>query len=439
MAERLATPAAPSVERAVLGAIMLWPDEAAWVVRQLSEDHFTRRDTKAVWWAIQEAYRKGTPPTLTVVQDILVAANRWNDVGSLTTLMEWQEEAISAELLEGYVEILEEKRAGRSLMQMALQLLELTQGSKSLEELAGEASRQFQQFLRGLPVGGSVLSLRELMEHVEEVIQTHGDDLGFPSGLPEIDTRLGKLEPGSLHFLIGYPGLGKTLVALALFRRQVLEYGLKVGFISLEMGPRALGLRIASAEARMSRRELIRARGAHKTWENAKRRLEEAGGYFTFGIRQIHEIYTKALQWIDQLGIQVLYIDHLQEIGCRKGGDSRVQQLEYIMQALKDIAIKGEIAVICLGQFNRKAMSLMREGSSPWYESIRDSSRIEQAADRILFLLRETDKDEVIWEADSKVDVVLRCIKNRNGPLGEIKLRLDYELQDIELVEEVPF
>jgi len=84
-------------------------------------------------------------------------------------------------------------------------------------------------------------------------------------------------------------------------------------------------------------------------------------------------------------------------------------------------------------------MSLMREGSSPWYESIRDSSRIEQAADRILFLLKDTDKEGEIWEADSKVDVILRCIKNRNGPLGEIKLKLDYEIQDISTVEEVPF
>jgi len=439
MAERLVTPAAPSVERAVLGAIMLWPEEAAWAVHQLTGDHFTRKDTRAVWGAIVEAYRRKSPPTPTVIQDILMAQGKWNDVGSTTVLLGYQNEAISLELLEGYIEILEEKRAARNLQRVALELLELTRVSRPLEELAGDATKYFQQFLKGLPIGGSTLSLPELVDRVEEVIGTHGDDLGVPSGLPEIDARLGKLEPGSLHFIIGHPGLGKTLVALALFRRQVLEYGLRVGFISLEMGPQALGLRVAAAESRMTRRQLLRIRGNHKAWEKAKERLSSGKGYFAFGLRQIHEIYTKALQWIDQLGIQVIYIDHLQEIGCRRGGDSRVQQLEYIMQALKDIAVKGEIAVVCLGQFNRRAMSLMREGSSPWYESIRDSSRIEQAADRILFLLKDTDKEGEIWEADSKVDVILRCIKNRNGPLGEIKLKLDYEIQDISTVEEVPF
>ena len=85
------------------------------------------------------------------------------------------------------------------------------------------------------------------------------------------------------------------------------------------------------------------------------------------------------------------------------------------------LAKELDIPVIALAQLNRGVES--RQDKHPLLSDLRDSGGIEQDADLVLFLHRVKKKDgeeEPDVSAGKEVEVIIA--KNRNGPIGEIKL-----------------
>ena len=100
--------------------------------------------------------------------------------------------------------------------------------------------------------------------------------------------------------------------------------------------------------------------------------------------------------------------------------DNREREVASISNGLKALAKELNIPVIVLSQLNRQADQ--EGGGKPKLSNLRESGAIEQDADVVCLLARKDAYDEESGAALDAVKAEVIVAKNRNGPVGEIKL-----------------
>ena len=108
--------------------------------------------------------------------------------------------------------------------------------------------------------------------------------------------------------------------------------------------------------------------------------------------------------------------------------ESRQQEVSEISRGIKALARELNVPVICLSQLNRAAEQ--REGHRPRMSDLRESGSIEQDADVITMLHRESYyhiNDQAWMEANEDKHSLAELViaKQRNGPIGNVKLSWD--------------
>ena len=123
--------------------------------------------------------------------------------------------------------------------------------------------------------------------------------------------------------------------------------------------------------------------------------------------------------------------------------DNRVQEISEITQNLKAIAREFKIPVLALSQLSRSVES--RDDKRPMLQDLRESGSIEQDADIVMFLYREsyylerlkpsdvtddlahpwyqTDEGKKLIDVTNLADLIIA--KHRNGDIGTVQLHFD--------------
>ncbi len=153
----------------------------------------------------------------------------------------------------------------------------------------------------------------------------------------------------------------------------------------------------------------------------------------------ISALRTRARRMKRRHNLGLLIVDYLQLLkgSSRSSEESRVQEISEITQGLKAIAKELNIPVIALSQLSRAVEQ--REDKRPLLSDLRESGSIEQDADVVMFIYRDeyylirkqpevgTIEYERWQEEMNKVVNTTEVIiaKQRNGPVGSIKLHFD--------------
>jgi replicative DNA helicase len=139
----------------------------------------------------------------------------------------------------------------------------------------------------------------------------------------------------------------------------------------------------------------------------------------------IQDIQSKIKTILFEQGqIDLVIIDYLQLMQNPKSkNDNRVQELSLITRSLKNLARQFNIPIIALSQLSRNVEN--RIDKKPILSDLRESGSIEQDADLVLMLYK--NKDFHMKQNDSQNYYLTELIiaKQRNGPLGNIKLKFD--------------
>jgi replicative DNA helicase len=114
-----------------------------------------------------------------------------------------------------------------------------------------------------------------------------------------------------------------------------------------------------------------------------------------------------------------------------------VQEVSEITQGLKALAKDLKVPVIALSQLSRQVEN--REDKRPQLSDLRESGSIEQDADVVLFVYRESyyleraepregTDEHIAWmrqvdELRNQAEVIIG--KQRHGPIGKVKLFFD--------------
>lgn len=295
-------------------------------------------------------------------------------------------------------------------------------------------------------------ALTASIETATAAFKRDGKIAGVPTGLSELDRKLGGLHKSDLVILAARPSMGKTALAtniayyaarnnrrLAGPNGQMTSVeGAVVGFFSLEMSSDQLAARILADVSGVPSDKMRRGELTPKDYEDIRNAAEEMEGIPLYiddtGGISISQLAARARRLQRTSGLDLLIIDYLQLItpsGARRN-DGRVQEVTEITKALKALAKELAIPIIALSQLSRAVEQ--REDKRPQLADLRESGSIEQDADVVMFIYREAyylerlepdiaDPRHSEWKdaMAAKFNVAEIIIsKQRHGPIGKV-------------------
>ena len=271
--------------------------------------------------------------------------------------------------------------------------------------------------------------------------------VGVPTGLRDLDDRLGGLHQSDLIIIAGRPSMGKTALAtnIAFNAAKKLQDENKkssIAFFSLEMSSEQLSTRILAEQSRITSHNIRRGKISEEEFDKFIETSKTISEIPLF-IDETPAITIAALsnraRRIKRLhGLEMIVVDYIQLMRATTNiKDGRVQEISEITQGLKAIAKELGVPVLALSQLSRAVEQ--RDKKEPQLSDLRESGSIEQDADVVMFVYRESyylEKQEpreatvehAEWQAKmNEVSTLAEIIigKQRHGPTG--KIRLEFE------------
>ncbi len=290
-------------------------------------------------------------------------------------------------------------------------------------------------------------AMKQTIEMASAAYKNEEGIVGVPTGLRDLDDKLGGLHQSDLIIIAGRPSMGKTSLAtnIAFNAAQKLqESGKKssIAFFSLEMSSEQLSTRIISEQARISSNDIRRGRISDDQFDKfleTSKNISELPLYIdeTPAI-SIAALSNRARRIKRLFGLDMIVVDYIQLMrGTTFNKDGRVQEISQITQGLKAIAKELSVPVVALSQLSRQVEQ--RDDHKPQLADLRESGSIEQDADVVMFVYREgyylqrkepreATVEHAEWQAKMNEVAHLAQIiigKQRHGPIGNVTLEFE--------------
>ena len=290
-------------------------------------------------------------------------------------------------------------------------------------------------------------AMKLTIEMASAAYKNEGGIVGVPTGLRDLDDKLGGLHQSDLIIIAGRPSMGKTSLATNIAfnaAQNILENEKKssVAFFSLEMSSEQLSTRILSEQARISSNDIRRGRISDEQFdqflETSKNITELPLFIDETPAISIAAMSNRARRIKRLHGLDLIVVDYIQLMkGAFNNKDGRVQEISQITQGLKAIAKELGVPVVALSQLSRQVEQ--RDDHKPLLSDLRESGSIEQDADVVMFVYREAyylqrkmpreaTVEHAEWQAKMNEVAHLAEIiisKQRHGPIGNITLEFE--------------
>ena len=290
-------------------------------------------------------------------------------------------------------------------------------------------------------------ALKQTIEMASAAYKNDAGIVGVPTGLRDLDDKLGGLHESDLIIIAGRPSMGKTSLATNIAfnaAKNLQDNGRKssIAFFSLEMSSEQLSTRILSEQARIGSNDIRRGRISDEQFDKfleTSKNISELPLFIdeTPAI-SIAAMSNRARRIKRLFGLDLVVVDYIQLMkGSSNNNDGRVQEISQITQGLKAIAKELSIPVVALSQLSRQVEQ--RDDHKPLLSDLRESGSIEQDADVVMFVYREgyylqrkepreATVEHAEWQAKMNEVAHLAEIiigKQRHGPIGKVTLEFE--------------
>ena len=457
-------------EIAVIGCL-LWDNRTYEKIADfLNEDHFVDLNNKKIFKNIKKLLDQNILVTPITLKNYLEEDDQKN-FDNYKYLNQIKDSAPSIENAYQYAKLLYDLHIKRSLIGIGNEIIEGTQSNNELNGL--EMIEKAENNLYLLSQTGSSDrkhamfhdALKDAINIIDSSYRKEGKIAGIPTGLKDLDKKLGGLHNSDLIIIAGRPSMGKTALGTNIgfnaakkfkeiqddFGNKTTVDGGKVGFFSLEMSAEQLATRVLAEQSKISGDKM---RKAELTKDDFKKialvssELENLNLFIDDNpILTIPSLRSRARRLKRLYNIDLIIIDYLQLMSGSPNGrnDGRVQEISEITRGLKAIAKELNIPIIALSQLSRQVEQ--REDKRPQLSDLRESGTIEQDSDVVMFIFRESyylermqpirksDEDdekynlrhqrwvELCESSYNLAEIIIA--KQRHGPIGTIKTHFD--------------
>lgn len=454
-------PHAIEAEQALLGAILVNNEALDKVAGFLEPNHFFEDVHGRIYETIvklREKLQAATPLTLKpyFADDPALA-----DVGGGAYLAKLAGTATTIINVEDYGRLIVDQADRRALIaigeRMVLEAYEAEIDAPAAGQIETAEQALFNLSVKREAEGGFKAfsqALTDAVELIERARKAGGSVSGRTTGLTTLNQKVGGFHDSDLIILAGRPGMGKTALATSIAYNCALAYrkdidagvtpedskGGVVGFFSLEMSADQLAARILSQQSGVNSEDLRKGKLNEEQFRKVARASADLQDLPLFiddtpGL-SISALRARARRLHRRHGLGLLVVDYLQLLtaaGTRgRGPENRVQEISEITRGLKNIAKSLRVPVLALSQLSRSVES--REDKRPQLADLRESGTIEQDADLVLFVYRESyyhdrkkpeedDPEFLAWQEKAVAlhgKATIDVAKHRHGATGTV-------------------
>lgn len=425
-------------EKAVLGCCLAGQNILASLLPLLDEKDFYYGRHQLIYAAILSLVAERKPVDALTLADKLEENKQLEQVGTIAYIDELVYAPRVLANAEEYAKLVHSKAVLRNLQATLLELLALSKQSEDAYALMDIVTSKI--FALGKQRNESGLEaiwpiITETLNQLKELDQSGNKFRGVKTFLPSLDHAFGGLKPGSLNILAARPAMGKSALAINIAHNVAYYGNLPVAIFSLEMSKQEIAIRLLSAFRFINSADFNRPPFPPEFWSKVS---EAAFKYHKVpiyiddrpGVSPL-EILAKARQLKMEHGLGLIVIDYLQLMRSDSKSDSRQQDVSELSRNLKLLAKELEVPVIALSQLSRACEA--RQNRRPVLSDLRESGSIEQDADTVTFIYRDsyyTEKEQGIEESAKISEAEVIIAKNRHGKTTTVKLNWmpDYTL-----------
>ena len=408
-----------------------------------------------IYEVIQNLNNKGMIANPITLKNFFEKDNMLSDVGGTEYLVKLTRFSSSPKQAVDYAKVIHEMYLRRELIQISDQLSTETLNANSEEQNAEKIIEGTEKSLFDLAERGSFSqsflkfnqALDQTIEMATLAMQNDQGLVGVPTGLSDLDEKLGGLHKSDLIILAGRPSMGKTALATNIAyhaAKNIFEKNEKssVAFFSLEMSSEQLSTRILSEQSRIQSNDIRRGRASE---EQLNRFIETSRNIYDLPLYidetpaiTISTMSNRARRIKRLFGLSLIVVDYIQLMKTNaKKYEGRVQELSEITQGLKALAKELSVPVLALSQLSRAVEQ--RDDKIPQLSDLRESGSIEQDADVVMFVYREQyylEKKEpkqgsiehAEWQSKMNdiyglADIIIG--KQRHGPTGNVQVEFE--------------
>ena len=429
-------PANIDAEKTILGAILLDNTAHAEVAEALKADDFSLDSHRRIYLRMSELIDTGRAVDIVTLSNEMARFKEVEAVGGVAYLASLTEGLPRRPVIEDYIRIVKDKSLLRRLMGICSAAI--ARAADQSEDAIGVLDSTESQLLEvsesGLTQGLQPLDIivRDSFGSIDNLYKQAREVTGLATDFYEFDRMTSGLQKGELVIIAARPSMGKTALAINIAQNAATHHQAVVAIFSLEMSKESLLRRMLAAQARVDQRRLqtgFLGREDQGKLQDALSILVDSRIFIDDSASiSLAEMRAKARRLKQNSGgLDLVMIDYLQLMSAaqagpgRKGFENRVQEVSAISRGLKAMAKELHVPVIALSQLSRS--NEKRDDKRPMLSDLRESGSIEQDADLVAFIHRESyyDRSEELTESDrAKSELILA--KQRNGPTGTVHL-----------------
>lgn len=435
--DELSLPYNEELERAVLGSILVYPDQSDFIFSNLkSEDFFIERN-KIFYNTLFSIYTDGVSIDTSVVKVYLEKSGNYEKIGGPDFIYQIIDEAAAPAVLQHVVNVLKEKKILRSLIQASQTIiLKAKSRPKDIDILLEEAENLVFNITENKETTAyHHLSdvLKETLVIINELAKKETVITGVATGFYDIDRLTTGFHPGDLVIVAARPGMGKTSFALSILHHLSIENHIPTAFFSLEMSKEQIAMRLIGEETRISLKKIrsgfLSGNELSRITDAALKMMKSPLYIDDTASISILDLKSKARRLKKEVDIKLVVIDYLQLLSSGRRSENRQQEVAEISRSLKALAKELGIPVLALAQLSRQAE--MRTDKRPQLADLRESGAIEQDADLVMFIHRpEYYKKNPSPQEEGVAEIIIA--KQRNGPTGLVNLVFIKEITKFE-------
>ncbi len=426
-------------ERATIGALLLEKNAIYEVISILKPDMFYDPFLRSVYTAILNVEGRSEIDLVTVAAEL----RKIEPDGDISQLYDLMDVVTSAAHVLTHARIVLQEYMRRSFMESCIRSLgEANDPSIDVADVIDNHVYSVENLSDNTgvdpaaPIGKiAVEAMKEYENRAKRAEQ--GESVGIHTGLKKLDQALHGFQRGCVYVLASRPGMGKTAFALNIARKTAKK-GNAVLIFSLEMTKRSLIDRMVIAESGVNASDYKLGRLIPDEVYSMGKALEglsllpiSISDAASIPVQQIRAMAKKLKR---QKGVDLIIIDYLQLIDMASlNGKSKNDEVAACSRAIKILAKDLNVPVVLLSQLNRDVER--RADKIPMLSDLRDSGAIEQDADAVLFIHRESYYSD---DADRNSGLI-RVAKNREESAGDVGFWVSDNVTDFRDEKENPF
>ena len=421
-------------EMSVLGGVMLENEALNRALEFLRTEDFYRESHRKIFNALIILGDKNEPADLVTLTAVLKDRGELEAVGGSTYLATLVDYVPTAANINYYCKLVKEKAVARKLIEASTNIATRGYEGGDMEEILDQAEKAIFEISENrirpsyYPVKDI---LKDTFKSIEALYERKELVTGVPTGYHDLDKMTAGLQPSDLVIVAGRPSMGKTAFALNLveYATTHADNSVPAVIFSLEMSKEQLVQRMLCSLAKVDAGRLRTGHLRESDWPKltmAAGQLNETQIFIddTPAI-SVLELRSKARRLKAEHGLGLIIVDYLQ-LMRGSNPESRQQEISEISRSLKALAKELAVPVVALSQLNRSLES--RTDKRPMMADLRESGAIEQDADVIMFVYRESvycedcKSRERTCEKGHDKDAEIIIGKQRNGPIGTVHL-----------------